>query len=254
MTFGEECTMILRALCSVHLVAFSWMFLILAISPLYAQDPAYDPANFSTGTVKVFGKNCKPTGTGGDPYLNELKNRDRAPGTYEPVPLSDILTKWESDFPAGKGKSHYRLGPKSVWSDAERKAVTAYEKKGISVEGYLIAIKPQSAEACNCEIKQFHDYHLWLSESPVPNPPPKHPDKSTSIVVEISPRLIAAHPGWNQKAINHLIRQHSKIRISGWVTWDEEHPEQIGKERATLWEVHPIHKIEVYSNGQWTEL
>ncbi|HUL45392.1 MAG TPA: hypothetical protein VLY03_13645 [Bacteroidota bacterium] len=233
---------------------FPFIVLFLSYSALHAQDPSYDPANFSTGSVKIYGKNCKPTGTGGDAYLNELKNRDLAPASYESVAYGDILTKWERDFPAGRGKSHYRLDKKSVWSDAERKAVTGYEMKGVSVEGYLIAIKPQQAEACNCGIRQYHDYHLWLSDAPLPSPKPKHPDKSKTIVAEISPRLISAHPGWNQKAINHLIGQHSKIRISGWVTWDEEHPEQIGKERGTLWEIHPIHKIEVFSNGQWTAI
>jgi len=35
--------------------------------------------------------------------------------------------------------------------------------------------------------------------------------------------------------------------------FDPEHPDQIKKTRATLWEVHPVLKIEVFQNGQWTE-
>ena len=226
----------------------------LFIQTVYAQDPSYDPSKFTTGTITVDGNPCKPTGKGGDAYLNSLKNRDIAPASYDSVSFSDIMNKWEKGFPAGKGSSHYRLGKKSLWKIGQRENVTGYEYKGISVEGYIIAIKGQGAEACNCGAKDFHDYHIWLNETPLPQPAPKKPDKSKSMVAEISPRTIKAHPNWNANAIQHLAKQGSRIRISGWVTWDEEHPEQIGIERATLWEIHPIHKIEVWSNGKWNEL
>jgi hypothetical protein len=32
-----------------------------------------------------------------------------------------------------------------------------------------------------------------------------------------------------------------------------EHPEQIGQFRATLWEIHPITRIEVFTGGKWVE-
>src|SRR5208283_5455142 len=200
------------------------------------------------------GKPCKPTGNGGDTYLNSLKNRDVPPTSYDSAAFSDILNKWEKDFPAGKGSSYYRLGKKSKWTNDQRKNVTGFESKGISVEGYIIGITPQGAEECNCGSKDFHDYHIWLSSTPLPQPEPKHPVKSNSIITEICPRILKAHPNWNAKVIHDLAMQGSKMRISGWVTWDEELPEQLGIDRATLWEIHPIHKIEVWSNGKWTKL
>jgi len=36
--------------------------------------------------------------------------------------------------------------------------------------------------------------------------------------------------------------------------FDTEHINVIGKQRATVWEVHPITKIEVQQNGQWVDL
>jgi len=36
--------------------------------------------------------------------------------------------------------------------------------------------------------------------------------------------------------------------------YDFEHIGVIGTERATLWEVHPITRIEVQKNGQWVDL
>jgi hypothetical protein len=32
----------------------------------------------------------------------------------------------------------------------------------------------------------------------------------------------------------------TEVRIRGWLMLDQEHPEQIGKTRGTLWEIHPI--------------
>jgi len=35
---------------------------------------------------------------------------------------------------------------------------------------------------------------------------------------------------------------------------DPEHPDQVGRTRAILWEIHPILKIEVWSGNRWQEL
>jgi hypothetical protein len=36
---------------------------------------------------------------------------------------------------------------------------------------------------------------------------------------------------------------------------DPEHPDQVGKVLASLWEIHPVMQIEVHnSNGQWITL
>jgi hypothetical protein len=43
------------------------------------------------------------------------------------------------------------------------------------------------------------------------------------------------------------------VRISGWILLDPEHPDQVGKTRATIWEIHPVMKIEVSTGGMWRE-
>jgi hypothetical protein len=42
--------------------------------------------------------------------------------------------------------------------------------------------------------------------------------------------------------------------LIGWILWDEEHGDQVGKSRGTLGEIHPIHRIEVYEAGEWKDL
>ena len=39
---------------------------------------------------------------------------------------------------------------------------------------------------------------------------------------------------------------------SGWLLFDPVHKGHLGTFRASLWEIHPITKIEVFRNGQWT--
>jgi hypothetical protein len=56
------------------------------------------------------------------------------------------------------------------------------------------------------------------------------------------------------------VPQHAKIRITGWMMFDQEHPDQLHVTqqhpiiRGSLWEIHPVTKIEVSSNGQSREL
>jgi hypothetical protein len=48
--------------------------------------------------------------------------------------------------------------------------------------------------------------------------------------------------------------RRSRLRISGWLMLDTEHPDQLGKTRVTLWGIHPVTKIEVWSDQEWREL
>jgi len=45
------------------------------------------------------------------------------------------------------------------------------------------------------------------------------------------------------------------VRMSGWLMLDPEHQDMINSGlRSTLWEIHPITKIEVFKDGQWVDL
>ncbi len=219
----------------------------LAAARAFGQDAAFDPTLYSTGIFHKGTYQCPQAGKGGDAYLNELKNRDVAPPSFDTVSVKDLLETFPQDLPAGKGRKRYR----AQWGTADVRKAASLERKGVVVEGFILEIKGQGAEACNCGSRTFHDYHLWLSADP---PTPGVDGRSKAVVAEISPRLLDGHPNWNEKVLGRLIRSKARFRISGWLTWDQEHPEQIGKTRGTLWEVHPIHRIEVSSGNQWRSL
>jgi hypothetical protein len=91
-------------------------------------------------------------------------------------------------------------------------------------------------------IRRCGTSHLWINAN-------QSTDRSESIVAEVTPRLRAKHPKWTATAFNRLAQKHTRVRISGWLMLDQEHPEQLGETRATLWEIHPIMQIEIDKAG-----
>jgi hypothetical protein len=125
---------------------------------------------FTTG---VFGDDppCKPTGDGGDPDLNYLKNSD-APiaGPFTAMRIADII--------------------------ADLDAVNEEESVPISIEGFLADApqnpKHEGPESCNCHSATNLDYHVSIVENASDNQLANR--RSVAMVVEISPRMLPKHP------------------------------------------------------------
>lgn len=191
-------------------------------------------------------KDCPAGGDAGDTILNTLKNRSSQVPSPKPTEIAEIL-----GFP-----SSTQVGPKnprSVWNRQNLDLVAPYEKTGIILQGYLRRVKQEGKEHCNCERTDLNDFHMWMIADPA-DPPAK------SMVVEATPRWRGANPNWNLGVLQRLVAQHAQIRITGWLLFDQEHPSQLHATstlpiiRGTLWEVHPVTRIEVFSNGVWREL
>lgn len=79
--------------------------------------------------------------------------------------------------------------------------------------------------------------------------------RKRSIVTEITPRVRAQHPRWTTERLDSLQRARVRVRLSGWLMLDQMHPEQVGRNRSTLWEVHPIMRIEWQNSSlAWVSL
>ena len=63
---------------------------------------------------------------------------------------------------------------------------------------------------------------------------------------------------WFAQAAGHSKRQsvvELTLRVGGWLMFDQMHPENVGRNRATLWEVHPVMRLEWQSPaGEWVSL
>jgi len=224
----------------------------------------------------VAGKPCPSQGEGAedagadnpfvpkyDPILNEYKNRDLPPNTYTKVDLAKLI----STIPPAITYKEAVL--ESDWDASVKQTMEKYQSQGIEVDGYFIYAKPEKKESCNCGDTKHTDYHTWISSKPLSMNAPDNPqeDKSFAIVAEFSPFMLGAdhkseHPHWNDKVVNEIATKHLKVRVKGWLTWDKQHEAQLHPTaqnpyaiRATLWEIHPIHEVQVQmENGNWVEL
>ena len=118
----------------------------------------------------------------------------------------------------------------------------------VVVEGYLYGGKESGPESTNCHGSDSEnvDWHVWFTET-------AGEDRTRSIVVEPTPRTRVNHH-WTLKQITQIAQDQLKVRISGWLFFDPEHPDQIGQTRGTLWEIHPVMQFEVEQNGRWMAL
>ncbi len=181
---------------------------------------------------------CPPSGDGGDPSLNTLKNRIDE-GQWQPTTVAALLAL---DWPRSiENQSRAR------WSRSDTEQIAQHEGTPVQVEGYLVSAKKMSPESCNCHAVDQVDFHIWIVDDP-------NKDRDQSVVVEASPRVRSYHSEWTLRRIQDLASRHEKVRISGWLMMDPEHPDQIGKTRGTIWEIHPIMQIETLSGGAWRPL
>ena len=184
-------------------------------------------------------KGCPAGGDGTDPELNRLKNRIDAVARPAATTVDTLL---HLPWPAGVDSKHM-----AQWSAADRAQVDRSNGAGLQVDADLIRIQAEGAESPNCHSTTDIDYHMWIAAQPTS-------DRTQAVIVEITPRMRALHPGWTLATFQQLARDKARVRVTGWLMLDPEHPDQVGKTRGTIWELHPVTKVEVYRSGGWVDL
>lgn len=178
---------------------------------------------------------CPPEGDGGDPDLNGLKNRTDVPRSAVDVTVTQI-----SKFRTPGSKAARRR-----WPPAQRKLLAELEGAAVRIDGYVIAVKLEGIESTNCHDAAARDIHMWLADAP-------DADKAHAMVIEVTPRQ---HPAaWTLAALEAIAKTRRHVRITGWLLYDQEHPSEVRKSRATVWEIHPITNLEVRADGVWRAL
>jgi len=201
--------------------------------------PSWDKPDPNQTTFHGPDGDCAPTGDGGDTFTNARKNR-----TDEPAQYHDVTWKAVQGLP-------YPVAGRSLanWTAQQLAEIQPYEGVAVSVVGYLAAIKVEaggSGESTNCHFSNAVevDWHMPLVEH-------SGDPEATAIVVETTPRVRQMHTKWTPGALAPWVNSADPVRISGWTLLDPEHRAHLGKYRSTLWEIHPIVKIEVFHDGQW---
>ena len=186
-------------------------------------------------------KGCPGEGDGTDPELNRLKNRvDEA--AWQPVTVEALLgLKWPEDI------GHRRV---ARWTAADHAQIDPFNGVPVQTEGYLLQVRQEGPESPNCHAADpaDQDFHTWLGAQ-------ASDDRATrGVVIEFTPRVRARHPTWTLEALEALARQKVRVRISGWTMLDPEHPDEVGESRGTIWEIHPVMRVETQQGGSWKEL
>lgn len=185
---------------------------------------------------------CGPAGAQPDYALNRRKNRvDDAP-SYLPVAWTMIA---RLPWPTWAG---YRF--RNQWTRKETRDVARFEGTAVAVEGYLAGYRLEVPEPPNCYARdaRHKDFHLWLSQGPGGT-------RRQGIVVELTPRVRASHPGWTDERLLALRESRARVRVRGWLMLDQMHPEKVERNRRTLWEVHPVMHLDWRAaDGRWVPL
>jgi len=107
---------------------------------------------------------------------------------------------------------------------------------GVKVIGWLVAAQRSDTESCNCNLRSLRDTHLWLGDR-------ANARKKDCMVVETTPRWQAFDTTLAWPNVGRFVGK--KVSVTGYPFLDPEHSYEVGRTRATQWEVHPVTRIEV---------
>jgi uncharacterized protein YraI len=202
---------------------------------------------------------CARGGDGGDTATNVRKNRTDEPSAYHLVSFDAIL-----GLPYPKNHKPQRSG----WSLSDLQVIAPVEGIAVQFTGFIAsqrgiivedAQNGSSGESTNCHATDDPgvDWHMTIVKG-------KNDPKSAGIVVETTPRVRQNGHPWTPAMLAAAVTNRDSVRISGWLMYDPEHfaqttnydpaqPSNAPTVRATLWEIHPITKIEVFdpTTGKW---
>ena len=179
---------------------------------------------------------------GADKETNRRKNRTDLPPTYHAITFDALAgLEWPREAKTRRDK----------WTKAQLDEIRPYEGIAVTVTGFVVAVRPQknNQESTNCNStgEANTDWHVAL----VGEFGDKEP---TAVVVEPTPRIKRRHPNWDPDSLKPVVGKPDSVRVSGYLLLDPVHKNHLGKYRQTLWEVHPIHRIELFQNGRWRDL
>ena len=207
---------------------------------------------------------CAPEGsahTDKERKLNLSKNRIDESKKNPKVGFDEIMALGT----VGKPKATIGNVP-----EAKDESILRFEGTPIRLDGFLKVVPnkakqppiaqggiAEGKESCNCgsEKPDEIDFHIWLVKA-------SGDGFEKAIVVEMAPRVRVKHKMWTIKELTEIARQKYPVRVYGWLFYDSMHKAQLpdpdfpdrNVRRGTLWEIHPIMKVQYLKAGIWTML
>jgi hypothetical protein len=197
------------------------------------------PAPAASGVATGAFAGCPVQGSGGDPQLNELKNRSASPPSANPITLAGMkrLPMPPAATPAMRAD----------WPASTRAMITSHEGEGVVFTGYIVSVAREAADTSNCSsaLPSNEDIELFLADRPGVS------DSKHIILAEITPRWRAVYTSWRAANLRKVSTAGNRVRITGWLIYDQESWRERDHATATPWEIEPITNIAVLRNGNW---
>jgi hypothetical protein len=212
---------------------------VMDVSLLSAQSPypRFSHATRPSHPCAPDLEQCPAIGCGGgDTLLNGKKNILTIPSSLEVITFDDFR--------------HLEEERPSTWMEGQPRDEVEQlgEGTGVMLTGYLFGAHSGSPETCNCKLsgEENNDYHLNIVEHDVD-------PQTASVVVEMTPKFRKNKPAWTLTTLDGLAPARNKrlplVRVSGYLLFDSEHVSRSGGERMTIWEIHPVTKVEFCPTG-----
>jgi hypothetical protein len=213
---------------------------------------------------------CGPggSGAGAEQQQNQAKNNFCAVGTPGPIAIADMVDlqqKVQSDKTINFGNDQDHPLSNTPGPTVNRAPLVALgEGEPVVLQGFVLIARQESVESVNCGASVpnsplSYDIHISVVNSAA------NRNECSGVVVEMSPHHRPAT--WTQTQVQAVADAHLPVRVTGQSFFDSSHtPCQNGSavsgdpSRASLWEVHPIYKFEVCTQGDcgsgqgWTPL
>jgi hypothetical protein len=206
---------------------------------------------FPDSKAKPIDSACLAEGNGGnDANQNTAKNNFCAKGTAEKMTfpmLNQLQTNVKNDGSILFGDL---FAPHPGPQVGRTKLQHMGEGKQVVLKGFIFTARQEGPESVNCkgtiqEKVQNHDIHISIVENA------SETNECNSVVVEMVPHHRPAD--WKVGNVLSLTTAPAPlVRITGQLMFDSSHlPCQNGAgirknpKRSSLWEVHPIYKLEV---------
>lgn len=215
--------------------------------PLSAISETWEHPAPASSTIAMTGGSCGAGGTpGSDAATNRRKNRNDEPTSSHAVTFATLR---DLPYPDHLPKD------RANWTAAQAADVARVEGAALTVTGFFAVIKPQrgNSESTNCgnTPEADTDWHVAMVGSETEGEP-------EAVVVEPTPRFKRRHPRWTTSVLAPWtgpgLGATDSVRVTGWLFYDPSHANHLGRFRATMWELHPVTRIEVFRNGQWVNV
>jgi hypothetical protein len=198
------------------------------------------PVPAASGVATGSFAGCPVQGSGGDPQLNKLKNRSASPPAANPITLAGM--KRLPMPPAGTPAM------RADWPASTRAMITPHEGEGVVFTGYIVSVARETGDPSNCgsALPSNEDIELFLADRPGVS------ESKHIILAEITPRWRAAFTWWRAANLRNVASAGNRVRITGWLIYDQESWHERERTTATPWEIEPVTGIAVLRNGTWT--